>query len=92
MNATLDNLFDDIKDASRSDPKASHLTFVTEVDATGSPCGYGVYGDVFDHESNEWFAVAEYSPKFNRAFHSLNHYKHYFNVTDIKSTLKVIEV
>ena len=87
----MNSLFDDIEGADRPAPETSHLIFVTEVDETGNPCGYGVYGDIFDHESNEWFAVAEYSPKFNRAFHSLNHYKHYFNVTDIKSTLQLIK-
>lgn len=62
----------------------SKLTFITEVDNNGNPVSYGVYGDVFDHETQEFFPVAEHTFKFNRAIHSLEHYKQYFNVTDIR--------
>lgn len=87
-NNTLETLFNDVKGAERNTPTHSHLMFVTETDAEGNPVGYGVYGDIYDSECSEWFAVAEYSFKFNKAFRTLQHYKHCFNVTDIKSTFR----
>ena len=61
----------------------SKLKFITEVDSNGDPLSYGIYGDVFDHETQKFFPVAEHTFKFNRAVHSLEHYKQYFNVVDI---------
>ena len=88
MTNSLETLFHDVDGAQRTTPTHSHLMFVIEVDKEGNPVGYGVYGDVFDHETQEFFPVAEYSPKFNRAMHTLNYYKYYFNVTDILSTTR----
>jgi hypothetical protein len=87
-NETLNNLFNDVTGATLPEPTESHLVFVTEVDSEGKPEAYGVYGDVYDTESNEWFSVAEYMTNFNRAMMTMLYYSKCFDVANVKYEVK----
>ena len=64
--------------------KQSHLVFITEIDADGKPDCYHVNGSIYDTEGKDWFPVGEYTTSFDRAFDTLTHYVHSFNVTDVR--------
>lgn len=78
--STLDTLFDDI-DTHMSTPTQSKLVWINEVDEQGTPIGYGLSGDIIDHDGAV-FSVGEYTPNFDRAWNTLLYYVHNFdNVT-----------
>lgn len=68
----------------------SFIKFVTEVDASGKPEAYGVYGDIYDSECKEWFSVAEYMTNFDRAFKTMLYYAHSFGVANVKYETKTV--
>ncbi len=75
MSNTLDNLFDDVEQASM--PTESRLTWVTELDDKGEVLGYLLAGDVIDSDGAVC-GVAEYTPKFDRAWANLTYYTREF--------------
>jgi hypothetical protein len=75
MSNTLDNLFEDVEQASM--PTESRLTWVTELDDRGEVLGYLLAGDVIDSDGAVC-GVAEYTPKFDRAWSNLTYYTREF--------------
>lgn len=79
MSKALDNLFDDIEQSNV--PTESRLTWVTEIDDKGDVLGYLLAGDVIDSDG-AICGVAEYTPKFDRAWANLMYYtKEFANVS-----------
>lgn len=85
MSKALDTLFDDIEQNEK--PTQSTLTWVNEIDSDGNPLGYLLAGDVIDHDGYI-VGVAEYTPKFDRAWNTLYYYTHNFNNVNVRFETK----
>lgn len=89
MSKALDNLFDDI--AVNPMPTESRLTWVTEIDDKGDVLGYLLAGDVIDSDG-AICGVAEYTPKFDRAWQTLMFYTREFDNVSVTFETKTFNL